>query len=134
MNNHFDGAAASEAFNGDGKTDILIRVDDRNIFIAECKAWNGPKSVDDALAQLFKYLVWRDTKAALLLIIRSGDVTAILEKAVGRITAHPNYKRTVRADEHSGYRLVMHAADDVRREIELALVPFVLRPTTAKRK
>lgn len=134
LNNHFEGAAAGEVFNGDGKTDILIRVEDRHIFIGECKEWNGPKSVDDALAQLFKYLVWRDTKAALLLIIRGGDVTATIEKAVARITAHPNFKRTVRADEHGGYRFVMHSTDDMRREIELALVPFVLRPTTAKRK
>jgi hypothetical protein len=134
LNNHFEGAAAGEVFNGDGKTDILIRVNDRHIFIAECKKWTGPKSVDVALAQLFKYLVWRDTKAALLLIVRHDDATTIIGKAVARVEAHDNHKRTVHADEHNGYRFVMHATDDTQREIELALVPFVLRPTTAKRK
>jgi hypothetical protein len=134
LNNHFEGAAAGEVFNGDGKTDILIRVNDKHIFIAECKQWTGPKSVDDGLAQLFKYLVWRDTKAALLLIVRSDNVTTVIEKAVARIIVHANHKRTIRADERGGYRFVMRAADDTRREIELALVPFALRPTTAKRK
>ena len=40
LNGHSEGAATSETFNGKGKTDILIRVGDRNIFIAECKFWS----------------------------------------------------------------------------------------------
>jgi hypothetical protein len=43
LNAHFEGAAAGEVFNASGKTDILIRVEDRNVFIAECKIWAGPK-------------------------------------------------------------------------------------------
>ena len=39
LNCHYEGAATSETFNGKGKTDILIRVGDRNIVIAECKFW-----------------------------------------------------------------------------------------------
>src|SRR5205823_945556 len=35
LNARFEGKAAGEVFNGAGKTDILIREDDRNILIAE---------------------------------------------------------------------------------------------------
>jgi hypothetical protein len=35
LNRHFEGAATGETFNHRGKTDILIRVDGKNIFIAE---------------------------------------------------------------------------------------------------
>ena len=63
-----------------GKTYILIRAGDRNVFIAENKIWKSPKTIRDALTQLLSYLVWRDTKAALLLFIRSGETTAIIEK------------------------------------------------------
>lgn len=41
-----------ETFNSSGKTDILIRVENRNIFIAECKFWRGPKSFGEAIEQL----------------------------------------------------------------------------------
>jgi hypothetical protein len=41
LNGHFEGAASGETFNYQGKTDILIREQDRNIFIAECKFWRG---------------------------------------------------------------------------------------------
>jgi hypothetical protein len=37
LNGHFEGAATGETFTHQGKTDILIRVDGKNIFIAECK-------------------------------------------------------------------------------------------------
>ena len=30
--------------------------------------------------QLFSYLVWRDTKAAVLLFIQNVDITAVIEK------------------------------------------------------
>ena len=130
LNAHFEGDAAGEVFNGEGKTDILIRVEDRNIFIGECKIWSGPSTMDEALGQIFKYLVWRDTKAAILLFIRNKDVTAVIKKAVAKIEAHPNYKR--RGPSHTDGRLhfVMHAQDDAEREIHLALLPFALRTTT----
>jgi hypothetical protein len=49
LNGHYEGTATGETFNAAGKTDILIRVENRNIFIAECKFWRGPKSFSDAV-------------------------------------------------------------------------------------
>jgi hypothetical protein len=130
LNAYFEGGAAGEVFNGGGKTDILIRVEDRNIFIGECKVWAGPSTMDQALGQIFRYLVWRDTKAAILLFIRNKDVSAVITKAVAKIQAHPNYKR--RGPSHADDRLdfVLHAQDDIEREIHLALLPFALRTVT----
>ncbi len=128
LNSHFQGAAGGELFNGEGKTDILIRADDRNVFIGECKVWSGPKTMDEALDQLFRYLVWRDTKAAILLFIRNKDVTAVIDKAIAKIEEHPNYKRSkTRRDGDEEYEFTMHAQDDVNREILLTLMPFALR-------
>ncbi len=128
LNAQFEGAAAGEVFNGAGKTDILIRAGDRNVFIAENKIWKSPKTIRDALAQLLGYLVWRDTKAALLLFIRGGETTAIIDKAVAEITKHPNFKRvhaTVVAGER--YDFVLHANGDPNQEIRLAFLPFALQ-------
>jgi hypothetical protein len=52
LNGQFEGAATAETFNGSGKTDILIRVDGKNVFIAECKFWKGPDSLHKAIDQL----------------------------------------------------------------------------------
>jgi len=105
----------------------LIRVEDRNIFIGECKVWDGPGAMDEALGQIFKYLVWRDTKAAILLFIRNKDVTAVIKKAVEKIEAHPNYKRRGPSHTEDQLDFVMHAQDDAAREIHLVLLPFALR-------
>jgi hypothetical protein len=37
----YEGSATGETFNGQGKTDILIRHKNSNVFIAECKIWSG---------------------------------------------------------------------------------------------
>src|SRR6266852_3818037 len=70
---HYEGGASGETFNAQGKTDILIRAKDRNVFIAECKFWRGPKGFDDAITQLLGYLSWRDSKCALLIFNRTKD-------------------------------------------------------------
>ena len=66
LNGHFEGDAVSEAFRGNGKTDISIEQDDRAAFVGECKVWKGPAGVTAALDQLLGYLTWRDSKAALI--------------------------------------------------------------------
>jgi hypothetical protein len=134
LNAQFEGDAAGEVFNAAGKTDILIRVGDRNVFIAECKIWKGPKTIRDALEQLLSYLTWRDTKAALLVFIRSGQPTAIISKAIAEIEEHPNYKRTPGTGEDGErYDLVLHANGDPNREIRLAFLPFALQDIAGER-
>jgi hypothetical protein len=49
----YPGQVTAETFNFTGKTDILVRHDDRNIFIAECKIWSGAKGFAEAIDQLF---------------------------------------------------------------------------------
>ncbi|MFJ4623026.1 hypothetical protein [Streptomyces sp. NPDC088812] len=126
LNSHFEGEAAGEVFNNTGKTDILIRSGDRHVFIGECKIWRGPKTITTTLDQLLGYLTWRDTKAALLLFIRTGQVSDILPKAVAKFREHPNYKRDGEHAEEERYDFVFHTSGDTAREIKLAFLPFVL--------
>ncbi|MFI7467467.1 hypothetical protein [Nonomuraea sp. NPDC049646] len=126
LNAQFEGTASGEVFNCDGKTDILIRERDGNVFIGECKIWAGPKTVSGALDQVLRYMAWRDTKAALLVFIRNKDVSAAIRSAVEAVEAHPNYKRRGRHDSVERADFVLHANGDVDREIHLALLPFAL--------
>ena len=45
LNGHYEGQATGETFNYEGKTDIFIRVDGKNVFIAECKFRSGPSGL-----------------------------------------------------------------------------------------
>lgn len=128
LNAQFEGEAVGEVFNGAGKTDILIRVNDRNIFIGECKIWKGPQTVADALDQLLGYLVWRDTKAALLLFIREADVSTVTAKAVAKVGGHPSYKRRGKNWTEGRYDFVLRTPGDPSQEIHLALLPFLIGP------
>jgi hypothetical protein len=42
----------AESFNKKGKTDILFTRGNRNLFIAECKKWDGIKYAMDGIRQL----------------------------------------------------------------------------------
>ena len=55
LNGHYEGQATGKTFNYQGKTDILIRADGRNIFVGECKFWTGPSGLTEALDQLLGY-------------------------------------------------------------------------------
>ena len=94
LNGHYEGGATGETFNASGKTDILIREGDKNVFIAECKFWDGPKVFNDAIAQLLGYLTWRDLKTALLIFNRNKDLSKVLVKMNETIENHPEYKKT----------------------------------------
>ena len=93
LNDIYEGQATGETFNYDGKTDILIRVNGKNIFIAECKIWRGEKDLYSAIDQLLGYLSWRDTKTAILLFNRNKNLSKVLKKIPAVLESHPNFKR-----------------------------------------
>lgn len=118
------GDGTGETFSKRGKTDIYLPWEsDGAVFLAECKWWTGPKSfADHDLPQLLdRYIVWRDTHAAMVLFIRNKDVTAVIQSAEQIIRDHPRYLRD--ADPVSGAPVfVLHKDGDPDRELKLALV------------
>jgi hypothetical protein len=79
LNGQFEGQATGETFNNQGKTDILIRANDRNIFIAECKFWKGEKVFLETINQLLGYTCWRDTKTAILVFNRNKKFSEVVK-------------------------------------------------------
>ena len=90
LTTHYDGFTA-ETDNQGGHTDILARHDGRNVFICECKFWDGEASFTDTIDQLFGYTGWRDTKLAIVMFVREKGLTAILRKAKETLAAHPQF-------------------------------------------
>jgi hypothetical protein len=119
LNTHYEGRAHAEAFNNDGKTDILIRHDGRNLFICECKFWNGPEGFTDTIDQLFRYTGWLDTKLAIVMFVREKGLTAILKKAKEALAAHPQFVAWKDAAEETELRTTMHWPGDEERLADL---------------
>jgi len=124
LNGQYEGQATGETFNFEGKTDILIREGDRNIFIAECKFWHGPQSLKDAIDQLLNYASWRDTKTALLIFNRSKDFSNVVAQIPTVVKAHPNFKHELPYNSERGFRFVLHHRDDINRELILTVLAF----------
>lgn len=125
LNAVYEGRAAGEVFNGDGKTDILVREQDKNVFIGECKIWRGPKTIPDTLNQLLGYLTWRDTKAALLLFIRGQDKMDVIAKALVELKNHPNFRAQAGDDtEGERYNFRFASTRDPQQIIRVAFMPF----------
>jgi len=106
LNGAFAGLATGETFYFQGKTDILIRVEGKNVFIAECKFWRGETAFLTTIDQLLSYLSWRDTKAAVLVFNRNANFGAVLAKIAESVPKHPNFKRNLGNSGESVFRYV----------------------------
>ncbi len=120
LNGHYEGGATGETFNAAGKTDILIRAGNRNVFIAECKFWHGPKAFDGAIDQLLGYLTWRDSKCALLVFNKNKDSTSVRQKMHEVIIARAEYRKTISNSPGGDSRYVLVKQNDPGREIIVA--------------
>ncbi|QQS40008.1 MAG: hypothetical protein IPM63_11615 [Acidobacteriota bacterium] len=124
LNGQYEGQATGETFNYQGKTDILISINGRNIFIAECKIWKGGKAYLDTIDQILGYLTWRDTKTAILIFNRNKNFTRVLHSISETTPEHPNFIRELDEKEESSFRYIFHNNDDEAREIYLTVKAF----------
>ena len=124
LNGHYEGQATGETFNYEGKTDILIRSEGKNIFIAECKYWAGPKALTDAIDQLLSYSSWRDTKVAVIVFNRNKGFTKVLETIKSTTKTHPNFKRKLGDCSETSFRFLFSHRDDKNRELTLTILAF----------
>ena len=124
LNGHYEGQATGETFNYEGKTDILIRSEGKNIFIAECKYWAGPQKLTEAINQLLGYSSWRDTKVAVIVFNRNKGFTKVLEAIQSTTKAHPNCKRELNKRSETSFRFILSHRDDTNRELTLTIMAF----------
>ena len=124
LNGHYEGRATAETFNYEGKTDILVRDGGKNIFVAECKFWNGPAAFTKAIDQILGYVSWRDTKTAILMFNRNKEMSSVLAKIPDAVRGHPNCKAKREYNTETGFRYVLGQRDDSNREVLLTVLVF----------
>ena len=124
LNGHYEGGATGETFNCEGKTDILVKVQGKNVFIGECKYWGGPKKLTDTLDQLLSYSSWRDTKVAVIIFNRRKNFSSVLQAIHPTVEAHPNFKRFIGRLSETNFRYTFAHRDDRNRELTLTVMAF----------
>lgn len=117
LNGHYEGGATGETFNASGKTDILIREGNKNVFIAECKFWRGQKVFTEAINQLLGYLTWRDSKCALLIFNKTKDSSAVRQKMHEIMEALPEYRKTEFHQPNGDSRYILVKTSEPGKEI-----------------
>jgi hypothetical protein len=125
LNGLFKGNATGETFNGEGKTDILIRVNNNNIFIGECLIWGGPEHFRKKLTeQLFRYSTWRDSKLAAIVFNRNKNFSDVVQKMKEVASGLPNQERELPFAGETGCRHRFHRTDDPQKPFVLTCLAF----------
>jgi hypothetical protein len=124
LNGQYEGNATGETFNFEGKTDILIKVEGKNIFIGECKFWKGEKAFLDTIDQLLGYVSWRDTKAAVLVFNRNKDFSKVLETMTDAVPTHANCKKLIKQMSDTSWSYLFSQRDDPNREMTVTVQAY----------
>lgn len=128
---NFEGSATGETFNKEGKSDILLRHDGDNIFIAECGMWAGPQTLSGTdeqggkISQLLeRYLTWRDSKTAVILFVDRNSFTDVLEKIPEAVEAHPLYAGQKEQKSMNWWQYSFNRPNDEGNEVDVAVLAF----------
>lgn len=123
LSSHFP-SVTGETFNKTGKTDILIRHENSNIFVAECKFWKGIKVFYETIDQILSYLTWRDSKTAILCFAKNKELDPILKQIESETSKHSCYVKYNGKQSDSWFDFEFHLKDDSSRGIKLAVLCF----------
>jgi len=123
LSTHFS-SATGETFNKSGKTDILIRHENRNVFVAECKFWDGIKTHFGAIDQILGYLTWRESKAAILCFVRNNELQPVLDQIESKTSDHDCFMKYHGKQSESWFNFELHLKDDPTRSVHLAVLCF----------
>lgn len=124
LNSHYEGMATGETFNYSGKTDIMIRYEGRNVFIAECKIWQGAKCFVDTIDLILKYTSWRDTKTAIILFNRNENFSSVLSQIPALIKAHPCFETDLGKRDETSSKYILHNPEDKSRKLIMTVLAF----------
>ena len=122
---HFD-SVTGETFNKKGKTDILLRHEMNNVFVAECKIWKGDAVYQKAIDQLLSYLTWRDSKSAVIMFVKNKEITNVLNQVQSATEKHPCYVKYDGSPSEGRFDFEFHLPNDKSRSVRVTVLCFHL--------
>ncbi len=122
---HFE-STTGETFNLSGKTDILIRHENSNVFVAECKFWHGIEAYYKTIDQLLSYLTWRDSKTAILCFVQNKELDPVLKQIEYDTQKHTCHLKLVKKHSESWFEYDFHLPNDSTRSVKVTVLCFHL--------
>ncbi|NKE72975.1 hypothetical protein [Candidatus Manganitrophus noduliformans] len=120
LNAVFEGAALGEAFQGIGKIDIHLRISQGEVFIAECKFWEGPATIETVTSQLLERLTWRDSFGVAVLFSRNSDFGQVIQSMKDSINKNPSMiAGSLRNNEAHYISCRFTLPNDISKQIEI---------------
>src|SRR6266496_2908189 len=126
----FEYSSTGETFNKSGKTDILLRHEKSNIFVAECKFWGGAKKHLETIDQILSYLTWRDSKTAIVYFVDTKEMTAPLKAIEDSTPQHPCFVSLKGKKHESWFDYTFRLPDDKGVALRLSILCFHLPKQT----
>ena len=120
---HFS-SVTGETFNRAGKTNILIRHKGKNVFVAECGIWKGPKQFLGKIDQLLSYLTWRDSKTAVVSFVRNKEFGMVMEAIKVAMPTHPCFVKDTGTNAEAWFNYEFTLTDDLGRSVRLGVLYF----------
>jgi hypothetical protein len=129
LNSVYEGDALGEAFSKKGKTDIYLKVEEGGIFIAECKHWDGAKTIDESVKQILGYLTWRDSYGVVVIFSKRIAFTKVIEAASVRIPELSSYAKAFKKVNDTHFTASFSLPEDELKLIEMHFVIYNLCDT-----
>ena len=126
LNGVFEGNAVGEAFSKLGKTDIYLKVAKGGVFIAECKYWKGPKTVEETVAQILDYLTWRHSYGVVILFSRNKGFSPVIQSLSEMIVKVPSYVKGFKKLEDTHFKAQHHLPEDDKKLVEIHFMVYNL--------
>jgi hypothetical protein len=127
LNTHYPASPLTpETFRRKGDADITLTALEKDAFVAECKIWRGPHSLNDAIDQLLnRYVLWRDARCAILMFnTEVKGVSDIVEKIPPLLDEHPLAKSKTASTRQGEWRLAVAPEDDPNASVTLHVFFF----------
>jgi hypothetical protein len=119
------GAVTGETFNRSGKTDILLKnTDGTNLFVGECKVWKGQKHYLEAISQLLEYLTWDDSKTALIVFVKSPNMSTVIQAVKQATLTHPSAIKFVSSRNDRFLQFTFCLPQDNQKHVAIEVMLF----------
>lgn len=126
LNSTFKGLVSTETFNKNGKTDLIIRYGDKNLYVSECKIWDGDKYFLEGIDQLLNNLTWRDSKCSYIVFSRNKDFGKVIEKSKELVGSHESHVSFIRKVSENCFEFKLKNKNDSQKHIYMTLHLFTL--------
>jgi len=112
---------------------FVFSIENSNVFVAECKFWNGEAKFMETIGQILGYLTWRDSKAAIVLFVKNQDFTSVINAVKEALPKHSNYINT-ESEQSEGtiLKCKFFLNGDKDRQIFLSVTLFHFPPVVSE--